>query len=85
MIRYIRRLVNINAVTPEEIALSIMAEIVKVRRAKGVGKALMTNTAIILLAAGFSHRMGSVNKLLLPFDGVACYVEPRRCWPLFLM
>ena len=26
---------NINAVTPEEIALSIMAEIVKVRRAKG--------------------------------------------------
>ena len=27
--------VNINAVTPEEIALSIMAEIVKVRRAKG--------------------------------------------------
>ena len=31
----------------------------------------MTNTAIILLAAGFSHRMGSVNKLLLPFDGVA--------------
>ena len=27
---------NINAVTPEEIALSIMAEIVKVRRAKGV-------------------------------------------------
>ena len=27
--------VNINAVTPEEIALSIMAEIVKVRRARG--------------------------------------------------
>jgi xanthine/CO dehydrogenase XdhC/CoxF family maturation factor len=32
--------VHINAVTPEEIALSIMAEIVKVRRAKGRSEAI---------------------------------------------
>ena len=31
----------------------------------------MADTAVILLAAGFSHRMGSVNKLLLPIDGIA--------------
>ena len=31
----------------------------------------MADTTVILLAAGFSRRMGSVNKLLLPIDGVA--------------
>ena len=31
----------------------------------------MADIAVILLAAGFSHRMGSVNKLLLPIDGIA--------------
>ena len=31
----------------------------------------MADIVVILLAAGFSHRMGSVNKLLLPIDGIA--------------
>ena len=31
----------------------------------------MADIAVILLAAGYSHRMGSVNKLLLPIDGIA--------------
>ena len=31
----------------------------------------MADIAVILLAAGFSHRMGGVNKLLLPIDGIA--------------
>ena len=31
----------------------------------------MADVAAILLAAGFSHRMGRANKLLLEIDGVA--------------
>ena len=31
----------------------------------------MADIVVILLAAGFSHRMGTVNKLLLPIDGIA--------------
>ena len=31
----------------------------------------MADIAVILLAAGFSHRMGSANKLLLQIDGIA--------------
>jgi xanthine dehydrogenase accessory factor len=97
--------VEIGARTAEEIALSIMAEIVKVRRQASalVGShppfrpsgenseapahdccahALATGHAkpsapvdrprisAILLAAGESRRMGGVNKLLLPIDGV---------------
>ena len=102
--------VEIGARTAEEIALSIMAEIVKVRRqgevparapareapapsaetaplvatpahdccahgaaaehAKPSARVDRPRISAILLAAGESRRMGGVNKLLLPIDGV---------------
>lgn len=55
----------IGAVGPNEIALSILAEVVQSRRA---ARPELTVGAIVL-AAGLSRRAGSVNKLLQPLDG----------------
>lgn len=53
---------------PEEVALSILAGAVKKRRSVPVAQ---TPLAAVLVAAGLSERMGKVNKLLLPINGVA--------------
>ncbi len=54
----------IDATGPGEIALSILAQIVKTRRAKS-----RPRVGAVLLAAGASRRMGDTNKLLVEIGG----------------
>lgn len=56
--------VAIGAVGPAEIALSMLAEVVAVRR-----QAVPELVGGVVLAAGSSRRAGAVNKLLVPVEG----------------
>ena len=63
---------KIGGETPEEIAVSIVAELIKVRT-EGKKSRESYNITALILAAGYSSRMGSF-KPLLSFNGV-CALE----------
>jgi molybdenum cofactor cytidylyltransferase len=60
---------RIGALSPAEIAVSVLAQIVETLRPRAEARPLAPAIAAIVLAAGRSSRMGADNKLLAEVDG----------------